>query len=294
MRPVSPIQTFSSQVPAARVPAAPREHGAWLMLLIPYISGIGIQSKLVTGTIALRLCLLFMASLCAFVGTRNLEVQIRRKATLKSMPGVPLLLSLAAGSFIGVLLIGPDAGISQLAGIVLPLIGFRLALQWRVGKGRPDRTIGGEIFAASILTSTGPAAIAVCEGRLSAQACWLWALSFIYFSCGIVYVKMWLRAASCKRDWDSNIRRQCAAPNLTAASVLALCCFLPAFARCPVPGLYWSTLAFVPGTVRSIAGCVLLKPRLPNLKRVGLAEAALSVLFMVAAVPLIQLIGGGK
>jgi YwiC-like protein len=269
-------------------PAAPKEHGAYLILLVPYLAGIGAAGWSITGIGAFRLLLLLNVCMCGFVGTKHVELLLRRRLPLFS-PGahnVLPVLTLLSGAML--LIADHQRALVLLSLAACAMVIIRLASQLRATKGRPDRTLGGEIFAAATLTLSGPAAQIAVSGHLTPAGIWLWGLSFAYFSCGIVYVKMWLRAAASKRNWNSAVRYECGRLNLACAAVLVACALLPLWIRGSMMGGGWSAGAFVPALLRSVMGYLVLKPTLPNLKRVGMLEAALCAGYLIAVVPMLR------
>jgi len=171
LAPVSETSRIQQGVPSCK-PPAPREHGAWGILLIPFATAVG-----VAGTWNLPLALLLVSVLCFYLA---------RTSWLKK--NVPWTVGLLAGSVVA----------------AVPLFVF-WKLWWLMGFGlaaaplafrKTERSVAMQLLAVAGLTLTAPAAWYAATGQLDYR---LWLLNGLYFAGGILYVKMHLAAAMARR-----------------------------------------------------------------------------------------------
>lgn len=134
---------------------------------------------------------------------------------------------------------------------------------------KTERSVAMQLLAVIGLTLTAPAAWYVATGKLDYR---LWLLNALYFAGGVFYVKMHIAAAIQRRS--SKLRLGTA----TLAYYGALTV---------VSVMWWPVgLAFVPATLRAVAGVARLSPVL-RIKRLGWTEVVYSLIF--AAILMITL-----
>jgi hypothetical protein len=230
-------------VPLAK-PPLPREHGAWGILLIPF----GIATA-VTGAWEGRQALLLASVLMLYLARAS---WLRQQSAW--------MWGLLAGSVVcGVLLVWlwrlwwlPAVAVVAVAA------GFR--------KTRPDWAM--QWVAVGGLTLTAPAAHYVARGNWEAAAAQLWALNWLYFAGGVLYVRMHIATA---------IARQPRGRAAVCGYHLAL--LLPALTWWPVG---WCLL---PAVARAWVGAARVRPAV-RLARLGWTEVGHSLVFAVLAVAL--------
>lgn len=221
-------------------PPAPREHGAWGILLVPFAVAVG-----VAGRWTLPVALLLVSVLCLYVArTSWLQRRWRWMTALVAA-------SVAAGA---------------------PLV-VVWKLWWLVAFGAVAAVLAAQptspslwrqLLAVAGLTLTAPAAWYAATGALDYRL-WLW--NALYFAGGVFYVRMHLDAA--------RKRPGCRQANLIYHAGLAV--LLLALAGGGV--VSWAvTWAFAPMLARAAAGSWRLSPVL-RIKRLGWTEVAHSVLF---------------
>ena len=137
---------------------------------------------------------------------------------------------------------------------------------------REERTISGEFLGVISLTFTAPGAYYVVTGKLDWFCLLLWALSIVYFTSSIFYVKMRVSRFAKKKD-AMKLTWQCLGYHLLLVAAIGFFLWQG-----------WITmltaLAFLPLVLRTAAGMKEEKGKL-NLKRIGLAESAYTLLFVV-------------
>jgi len=227
-------------------PPAPREHGAWGILLVPFATGAGVSGVFDGKT------LLLLVSVLGFYLARTSFLR-RQWRWLAVLLGV----SLAAAA--PLLLVWQRWWLAALAAVAVPLA------------ARPTRqSLSVQLLGVAGLTLTAPAAWYVGTGRLGAMAALLWLLNAIYFAGGVFYVRMHLRAATDRYVGLASGRSNLLYHLAALGSVLALA------AMAVVP---WSVVAaMLPAVVRAVVGTVRLHLPL-QIKKLGWTEVAHSVVF---------------
>jgi hypothetical protein len=231
----------------------PREHGAWGMLLIPFIMATGIS-----GVFGLKMLMLLASVLGLYVARasflkRNTGWTVILVATSAAC-GAPLLL------FWQLWWLLPFGGAAAL-----------LAFRW------PDRGLVSELVAVVGLTMTAPVAWYVATGVLDALAFLLWVLNALYFDGTVFHVKMNITAAARRKPFEGLwFRLRFGWSNLLAHGVMAVLLIAGAAAEY-IPWLV--ALAYAPSLARSVVGVARLSPTL-RIKRLGWLEVAHSVVFL--------------
>lgn len=259
---------------AERVEAqAPREHGAWVMLALPLMLGAAV------GGLSGRHALLTVAALAVFLGQDLIRRRVRGRLAPSSVSWLAACGAVAVVSGAALLLLVPPA--VRLGLLALGAVGgaIFLALLWalaRPGGKRFDRSVVGELLAVPALTLTGPAAVMV-GGGTATQAATVWALSVAWFGGGMLFVKMLLDG------WKRGRRGLAVHRSPLAVGTLGLhAATLAALAVSPM-GTPWLALAYLPAVARALWGFSRLGRPLPRLMTLGIAEAALAVVFFCAA-----------
>lgn len=247
----------------------PKEHGAWAMVSVSLALGM-----LVARQVSARLILLGVSVMALFVARESLVTcwrarqRGRRVAEAEHLARFYLGVALVAGA--------PLVFWHRLWGLIpLGLLaGILLLLNLRQAESLQDRTIVGEILAIMGLTLVAPAAYYVARGRWESTALWLWALSALYFTSSVFYVKLRVLSAGQRREEARrSVWRQCLFYHsflLMALILLAVTGRVNLFVLC----------AFVPILGRTLWG--LRRPvRWLNLRRIGILEIIYSLIFLV-------------
>src|SRR5262245_31049473 len=158
----------------------PKEHGAWVMLYVPFVLGAA-----VAGSVNWPVLLLLLSATAVFISRESLLVYWRARARGRDAAevGRTLLLYLARAAAFGsplffafkLLWLIPLG----LAGAVLLLINGKQATRME------ERSTSGEIMAIGGLTMTAPAAYYAASGQWDMTALWLWLLSALYMASSV-------------------------------------------------------------------------------------------------------------
>lgn len=247
----------------------PREHGAWVMLYVPFVLG-----ALVAGGFNLPALLLLVAASAIFISRESLLTwwRARRRNRPSGNAGWLLLIYLAAATLFGaplilfyrLYLLIPLA----LAGTALLIFNGREAAQME------DRSITNEVLAICAMTLTAPAAYYVVRGAWDSTACWLWGLSALFFASSIYYVRL--------RVLSLNQRRQEARRQVWQHCVLYHGSLLVALLVLALTGRLhlFVLIAFTPILARTFIELIKPSTRV-NFKLAGMLELAWSVIFLV-------------
>ena len=163
----------------------PKEHGAWVMLYVPFVLGVA-----VAGRVNWQVLFLLLSATAVFISRESLLVYWRARARERDAaePGRTLLLYLALGAAFG----SPLVFAFKLFWLIpLGLIGAALLLvNGKQAARMEERATTGEIMAISGLTMTAPAAYYAASGRWEMTAFWLWLLSALYMASSVFYIKL--------------------------------------------------------------------------------------------------------
>lgn len=245
----------------------PREHGAWAMLLMPYLLG-----TIAGRHLGLPSLLLLAAVLLLFTASRPLDLLMQG-----GRGGAAVHLAVYG-------LVGSAAGIALLLAyglwLLVPLgllAGTALASQLVLRRHRMDRTWPARLVSIAALSATGPAAYYVATGFLDARASAVWAMALLYSGASVFYVRLFYRpptrnSGGSSADSREQAERQMAVYVLAATSAVGLLALL-GFA--PPLGV----IVFVPLALKAAAGCRRRDSR-PTLRQIGFAEMGHTALFL--------------
>ncbi len=270
----------------------PREHGAWAMLLMPYLvgtaaGGAGWPSLLLLASVLLlfsssRPLELFLQGLPSRVGVgvrpapraAGLDRQRRRAILLR------LSAYLGLGGTAGLLLLLLYHRWALLA--IGSVAGLALAAQLPLRRRRLDRGWPARLLSIAALSATGPAAYYTASGLLDRHAAAVWLITLIYSGTSIFYVRLLHPpTARMKQSGTAEESRTRAGRQLraylavaaVAAAALAVLGWLPP----------WAFLAYAP-TVVKVAWAWARPDYRPTLRQIGFAEIGHTALFALLAV----------
>ena len=285
-----------------RVSAAlmlPREHGAWAMLLMPYLVG-----TVVAGGFGQESFLLLVSVLLLFMSSRPLEVLLQSRpatdadhggraeaadpgadasraawktaAEQRRQASFRLAVYLWFGVALGVLVASRRWALLPLGALASALLVARPALRRRY----LDRSWPARLTSIAALAIAGPAAYYAASGLLDRRAFAVWALGFFYSGGSLFYVRLFnhptgKRMSSSRSDGQARAKRQ-----LLAYLAVCFACLagLSALGWLPMAGM----MALVPMAVKS--AWALARPgHRPTLRRIGYGEIVHTVLFGVLA-----------
>jgi YwiC-like protein len=253
---------------------APREHGAWGLLLVPLVTGGAVG--LLSGGNPLPLATLTIAALALFwlrtpveswLGTGLLRAQTahERRSVVVT---IVILASVAACALIPLFRDGRNRDLLPL-GVAAVLAFIAQSLLRKLS--RRTRMLA-QIVGTLGLTIMAPAAYYVVTGRLDRSAWALWIANFLFAGNQIHFVQLRIHSARIN-GWACKLERGRAF--LFGESLLAGTLLIAWFFRV-LPGL--AALAFLPLLTRGIAW--FFQPQKPLLvRRLGWTELAHAVLF---------------
>lgn len=175
----------------------PREHGAWGLLLVPFVTGAGVAFR--ESSHAVPALLLLTAALALFwlrtpveglMGTSAMRAQTsdERRAVVVVIAGLVAAAALALGALLwagrnpALWLIGAAAAAAFIAQALLKKLGRRARMF-------------SEIVGTIGLTSSAPAAYYVITGKFGATAWMLWLANLIFAANQIHYVQVRIHTA---------------------------------------------------------------------------------------------------
>lgn len=254
----------------------PREHGAWAMLLVPYVVALG-----AAGWPDLPGLLFLMTALAFFVARQPLFLlvrSVRRREdaqTRQSMLGwFTAYAAVGTVGGLGLLVVYGRWGLIVIG--VLALLGFLVHLI--LVTNRQDRSVPGELAIIAALSLSAPGAYYSVTGNADLTAVALWVLNFLYSGSSVFYVK--LRVGQIMRTGP--LATPEARRRLSRDTVLYhIALFIAAV------GLTWvrvvpvlAPVAFVPLLTKVGLALAGKRPEV-NLRQVGHAEVRQAVLFAV-------------
>ena len=263
-------------VPTRRIGSliAPREHGAWGLLLVPLATGGAVG--LLTGGSSLPLMAFTVAALTLFwlrtpvenwLGTGLLRAQTQNE---RRAVGITIgLLGAAAVSALAALFWDGRHPALVLLGLVAACAFVGQALLRKLG--RQTRMLA-QIVGALGLTITAPAAYYVVTGELTREAWVLWIANFLFAGNQVHFVQLRIHSA---RVVSGREKLQRGRIFLLGQMLLALILLL-AWRSYLLPGL--AELAFVPLLVRGAAWFFESQHTLV-VRRLGWTELAHAVVF---------------
>jgi hypothetical protein len=262
----------------------PREHGAWGLLLVPFITGAGVAFR--ESSHVLPVLLLLAATLALFwlrtpaeslLGTSAMRAQTNeeRRSVVVVILGLGAMAALALGTLLWagrnpyLWLIGTAAAAAFIAQALLKNLGRRLRML-------------SEIVGTIGLTTSAPAAYYVVTGKFGSTAWMLWLANLIFAGNQIHYVQIRIHVARVEgvrakfaRGWAFAVGQ------VAMALVLGLACL-----RGLMP---WVVLiAFLPILFRGWF-YFFQKPRPLVVRRLGWSELSQAVAFCILFIATLSL-----
>jgi len=254
-------------------PIFTREHGAWALLLVPILTGIGLAGRVEVNHLYLTLSSIFFflsyapAQIVFRLWQRRDSERERFSAaavwgsafaSLGFMSVVPLIV----GGYLLILPIG-------ILAVILFILNYALAK-------RSGKTLVGDIVGMLALTLGAPAAMCVGAMSIDARSVILWLLNFLFFASGAFYVHMKIAASRMKdRSFTPSQKLNLGYQNLLYHAVMiGIITALVTRAHAPT-SLF---IVFLPITLHAMYGTVTLS-RVANFKRLGLILLGHSILF---------------
>lgn len=263
----------------------PREHGAWAMLLLPFVTGAVTAGWTAGGGARVTLgaggsVLMLMA--------RSPAVQLARRRYKRGGFGRgagDLLFSMATYSLAGLLLFSTIMaidGAGRLWGLAaLALAGFCLQTWLAVTLG--ERSMAAEVTGVALLTLTAALGFTLAggQGPWAVKPMLLWALNASFYGASIFNVKMKVASMTRRRRrFPVLAKLKLARVSIVYLGVMILAWSLLALAGL-VPAL--APVTFLPA-VGYIAGSLLAAGSRLNIKREGFIQLGLALVFTVLVI----------
>ncbi len=247
----------------------PREHGAWAMLLMPYLLGV-----IAAGRVGWPSALLLVSVLLLFTASRPLELARQGRSG-----SVPRLLAYGA--------VGGAAGVVLLLvygrWMLVPIgvaAGAVLASQIFLRRRRLERTTLARLASVAALSATGPAACYATTGLLDARALAVWAMACLYSGASVFYVRLYYRPPD-RQKQSSALASRLRAERLMAGYVIVAVGILVGLG---VVGFAppFGALTLLPMAIKAALAFRRRESR-PTLRQIGLTEMGHSALFLALA-----------
>jgi len=284
----------------------PQEHGAWAMLVMPYLVG-----TMAAGWGGWPSFLLLAAVLLLFSAGRPLEVALQgivrpgkpnrggtalkrtysgghgdelRKRRANALLHLATYLALGGLAAALLLLLFGRWGLLPMGAISAAILALQLPLKRR----RLDRGWAARLLAIAALSATGPAAYYAASGALDRHTCAVWILCFLYSGAGVFYVRLVYQPVARLRDrGPRQLRAEAGKHMATYLSVTVVTLGgLAALGWMPPRAI----LALLPTAAK--AAWAWARPTFQtSLKRVGMMEVGHSALFALLATVVIAMWG---
>jgi len=267
-------KTKTRSQPSAFLLTIPRQHGAWSVLAAGFILG-----AIVGGRLGKEGLLLLGALLSGFLARHAVGLLLRPAGSEEQQRKIRrLTLGYVAHALLlgGLLVIRYDRWLLVPLGVValvLALVSLHLERQ------RQDRTTVGELVNLLGLSLAIPATAYATSGVFEAATAGWWTLGLLFFSGSVFHVRYLVRkrressgplAARWRAGWPSVVYHLAA---LGVAAGLSALGTLPSLAF----------LALLPVTVKALGAVVQRREGPLNIRHIGYAELAHTVLFVALA-----------
>jgi hypothetical protein len=253
----------------------PAEHGAWGILIVPFLCAAVIAAASSHGS-AVPLTLAAVSVLGVFLLRGSLQSHGHWRALF--LPAHLALAGLTAAAATLLIFLYERHGLLAVGAAGLALYLFQYALTRNHQRQSEKRSLAAELVGVVLLTLSAPAATISMLGQLDARGAQVWLLNVLFFLGGVLYVKYRVRGLLAHRPFPSLAERyRFAWPvfvyHLLLALLLACAVFLDSL---PLLAL----VAFAPAVLRAHGLLFHLGRRFP-IKRLGWSEVAHSLLFAV-------------
>ena len=178
----------------------PAEHGAWGILLVPFLCAAAVAGA---WNLPLLLCTLCVLSLFLLRGS----VEVHRAGGARwSVAVAPVHVALAAvaGGTSAALVLAYGRRQLLLVGLAAAVLYLaqRVLAAGHTSARSEKRSLAAELVGVALLTLTAPAAWIAARGVLDGTAVELWLLCLLFFTGGVLYVKYRVRGILVHRKFD--------------------------------------------------------------------------------------------
>ena len=249
----------------------PREHGAWAMLIVPLIVGVGVGGKWSTSLLPLALTVL-----CFFLLRYPLMLAIKSRAPDTRQDALRWSAIYAALTTIGgtwLLLATPLLPLIAIGALGLASLAIYLSLAAR----HAEMSTAGEWVGIAGLALGAPIAYLVATNALNATAIALYLLNVLFFGGTVLYIKFKVREQPrlveptmhwLEKLWAGRVTILYHAVTLLVVALLAAIGFMPALAA----------IAFALPLCKVVGGAITRPARL-NIPRLGFIELGTTIAF---------------
>lgn len=261
----------------------PREHGAWGVLFVPLLVGLGVSPIFSMESFLILPGTLFLFLARQPILTYFRERRFPREVRTQTPEALRWAFAFACmgGLALVPLLLGGRILLLAFGGAFALLFGLHVALILK----RKDRSFIGEQIGVLGLTLTAPMAYYASSMSLGWNAWLLYLLCALYFSGGIFLVKMKVAAHLAKQKIQTLSQRLSFGRATILYQLFLLCALLALIWFGHVPA--YALLAFVPSVIQTGFDVAALSPDL-ELKRTGFTLLFHSVLFGIILVLAMQ------
>jgi hypothetical protein len=175
----------------------PQDHGSWVFIISPLLSGIFAGENFNHATIYL-----VIAALAVFLIRQPIMIAVQAYSGRRSRADLPAarFWVLAYGGIMSLAILGlTSAGFIFILYLAIPALPVFAWHVWLVSRREERRQMGIEIVAAAILSLAAPTAFWVGSGRYDQTGWWLWILVWMQSAASIVYAYLRLE----QREWKS-------------------------------------------------------------------------------------------
>lgn len=251
-----------------KAPPFPPEHGSWALLAAGLIVGAGAapaNDPIVIGLLAFALVAVNMGRAAITAATRRRHVPgahwwAVNWALILFGTAAALIFEFGGGAL---LWLAPPAAL---------FVGSQFLLSnLRLGR-RLDRTLTGELLAATGLALSAPAAYIACRGASPSVGGLVWALAGIQSAGGVIHVKGMVSSLGARADGLTSLQVGAVVYHaVLAAGLIAVWTFAPG------PSARALIVAYAPLIARAWWGARRRSGPPPKFVRVGLFESALAL-----------------
>lgn len=262
----------------------PREHGAWAILLVPFLTGALIKEKPGLPTLLLLICIISLYLLRG-CGDLYFSNQYKEKERIQNFNhfyyytfSIALLFLITTAllifyfQFWNLLFLGL-------------LVLFLFGLYYLLLLSKQSSRINQELIALFGLTLTAPAAYYVTTEKWNNNIILLWILNIIFFQLGLLYVHNKI-ALYKKRKLIVNLRDKLLFSKILIGSwcVSLISLYYIIYADLVRPGYF---ILLLPMTIHIIAGTFFNKKEL-NIKRMGYLQVGQDIFFIIIIIYLFR------
>jgi hypothetical protein len=236
--------------------ALPSEHGSWVFVLSPLLTGL-----LVGRSLGAQSWLVILTVMAGFLMRQPVTVLVKvlsgRRPDKEWTPALfwSMVYALLAALGLGALL---WQGNSYILWFILPALPVVAWQMWLVRRRAERRQLALEVAGSGVLAMAAPVAYWTAVGHYAAVGWLLWACLWLQTSGAIVYTYLLLDQRRLKQAPAAPQRLRMAAPALTVNFILLLAALLAAAAGWIPP---WSPAAYALQGVEVLRGAARPKPQ---------------------------------